>query len=400
LAARVGGTAPSQAISITNSSPGIYTEALKAAFGAVSTTFSPNGSIPSPGLAAQGTSTAMSVALNTGTAGSFSGTAGINFTSTGAGTDSAQDMSVGSGSVTLTGNVYTPAVADVITTSPIDFGIVHVGDGGGSLAQSVTVQSGASATALNDVLTGAINATGAAAFSGSGTLGAGLAPGASSSALHINLNTGTAGISTGAANLILASHDSQLADLPLSTSPLSLHAQVNNYASLSILQQGGQGSLSGGGTSFTLDFGDVVQGAAAQEAVLALLSDNPPADEAFTDLLSSTASLVSGSGFEFSGCSASALSAGASQGGCDIVFDTGSLGSFTEQLSFDVESSNSSGYDKVIGDVTLTLEGDIVSSGPSVPEPSTWAMMLVGFAGLAFAGRRARGGFRLAQRVS
>jgi hypothetical protein len=31
-----------------------------------------------------------------------------------------------------------------------------------------------------------------------------------------------------------------------------------------------------------------------------------------------------------------------------------------------------------------------------VPEPSTWAMMLVGFAGLGFAGWRARGGFRLA----
>jgi hypothetical protein len=33
---------------------------------------------------------------------------------------------------------------------------------------------------------------------------------------------------------------------------------------------------------------------------------------------------------------------------------------------------------------------------PTIPEPSTWAMMLVGFAGLAFAGWRARGGVRLA----
>jgi hypothetical protein len=32
----------------------------------------------------------------------------------------------------------------------------------------------------------------------------------------------------------------------------------------------------------------------------------------------------------------------------------------------------------------------------AVPEPSTWAMMLLGFAGLGFAGWRARGGFRLA----
>jgi hypothetical protein len=33
--------------------------------------------------------------------------------------------------------------------------------------------------------------------------------------------------------------------------------------------------------------------------------------------------------------------------------------------------------------------------GGSVPEPSTWAMMLLGFAGLAFAGLRARGRFHL-----
>jgi hypothetical protein len=32
----------------------------------------------------------------------------------------------------------------------------------------------------------------------------------------------------------------------------------------------------------------------------------------------------------------------------------------------------------------------------SVPEPSTWAMMLLGFVGLGYAGVRARGGFRLA----
>ena len=36
-----------------------------------------------------------------------------------------------------------------------------------------------------------------------------------------------------------------------------------------------------------------------------------------------------------------------------------------------------------------------VSPVPSVPEPDTWAMMLLGFAGLAVLGRKARAGFRL-----
>ena len=33
-----------------------------------------------------------------------------------------------------------------------------------------------------------------------------------------------------------------------------------------------------------------------------------------------------------------------------------------------------------------------VAFAPAAPEPSTWAMMLIGFAGLGFAGFRRRGG--------
>ena len=63
---------------------------------------------------------------------------------------------------------------------------------------------------------------------------------------------------------------------------------------------------------------------------------------------------------------------GVSQGGCDIFFDTDLAGMFTEVLDFPVESSNSSGYDQVIGHVTLTIEGSVGSGPPPpVPEPST-----------------------------
>jgi PEP-CTERM motif len=72
------------------------------------------------------------------------------------------------------------------------------------------------------------------------------------------------------------------------------------------------------------------------------------------------------------------------------LFDTGSLGSFTEILSFDVESSNSSGYDQVIGNVSLTLQGTIVSSPPTVPEPGTMSMLASGCGVLFFLVRRQR----------
>src|SRR4029077_4347817 len=163
-------------------------------------------------------------------------------------------------------------------------------------------------------------------------------------------------IFNGTANLALASHDADLADLPLTTSPLSLNAQVNNFAALSLLKEGGDGTLS---DSFDLNFGNVALGSGTEEAMLAILNNHPLAEQAFTDLLSSTATIVSGSGFRFTGCSVTNLLGGVSQRGCDIFFDTGLAGMFTEILDFPVESSNSSGYDQVIGHVTLTIEGSI-----------------------------------------
>ena len=62
-------------------------------------------------------------------------------------------------------------------------------------------------------------------------MGAGVAGnGGSSNALKVGLNTGTAGMYSGSAALALASHDSQLTDVALNAGPVSLTAQVNNYA--------------------------------------------------------------------------------------------------------------------------------------------------------------------------
>jgi hypothetical protein len=42
---------------------------------------------------------------------------------------------------------------------------------------------------------------------------------------------------------------------------------------------------------------------------------------------------------------------------------------------------------------------EFASATPSIPEPSTWAMMLIGFAGLALAGyRRAKAGHAILAR--
>ena len=82
-----------------------------------------------------------------------------------------------------------------------------------------------------------------------------------------------------------------LADLPLMTAPRSLEAPAGKYAALAILKEGGDATLS---DSFVLDFGSVTLGSGTEEAMLAILNDNLLAEQAFTDLLSSTATVVSG----------------------------------------------------------------------------------------------------------
>jgi len=110
LAARVGDAAPSAGVSVANISPDVYTEGLMADIGTVANGFTAGGNIAN--LVAGGSdASSLQVALNTGTAGSFGGTAAVNFVSTGAGATGAADVGVGTGTVNLTGRVYTPAVA-------------------------------------------------------------------------------------------------------------------------------------------------------------------------------------------------------------------------------------------------------------------------------------------------
>ncbi len=373
-AARVGNGTLAGNLSVTNTAANDgFSEKLNASItGTTPAVIGASGQVL--GLAAgQTNSSSLQVTLDNSTAGAISGTAMVQFKSDGTGFDNGAPIDNGSQVVTVTGKVYTPAVANVFTSSPVDFGIVHVGDGGGNVAKSVAVQNSATTTALNDVLIGSIGA-GGAPFSGNGDLGAGLGPQASSSALQVNLDTTKAGIYTGSANLSLASHDADLSDLSLTTNPLALMAQVNLYAALAFLQQGGQGSLTGGGNSFVLDFGNVLQNS-SQEALLAFLNDNPLADQAFTDLLSSTGTIISGSGFTITGDSVSDLLGGVSQGGFHVAFDASDLGSFLETLSFDVKSSNPSGFNGFLAPVTFTIEGDVVASGPSVPGPGTLTLL-------------------------
>ena len=111
---------------------------------------------------------------------------------------------------------------------------------------------------------------------------------------------------------------------------------------------------------------------------------------ALSDLLDGKFTIVSGSGdFGLTGLDRfTGLSAGGQSGPIDVSFDTSTLGTFTEVI--DLEGTgyyNGATYSPYAVDAVLTIEGTVGTAG-AVPEPSTWALMLLGFAGLGFAGYR------------
>jgi len=137
LAARVGDASPTQAVSMTNTSPDIFTEGLSVTRGCHLGGFqTSSGNITN--LAAGGTSAAaIHVALDTGAAGSFTGTQALNFRLDwrryhrrtrsrrryGVGQSHREGLHAGGGAA---------------ETTSVNFGIVHVGDASPTQAVSVT----------------------------------------------------------------------------------------------------------------------------------------------------------------------------------------------------------------------------------------------------------------------
>ncbi len=381
VAARVGGASPNTAIGITNSSPDLFTEGLNVTRGATSAGFTSAGSITN--LAAQGASNAITVSLSTATAGSFTGSQALNFVSTGAGTTNAPDVSVGNGSVTLNGKVYTPAAAQLNTPS-VNFGIVHVGDA--VAQQNVSVTNSAPVTALNDVLLAQFNSA-SAPFTGSGNLGAGLAAQQTSvNALKVGISTGAAGVYSGAASFSAASHDADLSDAALANLVVSLSGQVNNFASDAFFFNGGAGNFTQSGSIFTLDYGTVAQNSGTRTTTL--LAGNNAVGPA--DLLDGTFQLVDVNDFNESGFSNFLnFAAGQNTGPLMLSFSSMTLGSFNDTIILHGVGHNASGFSAAIGDIQLNIRGVVQQASSNVPEPDSLLLLGLGVP-LLFVRRKAR----------
>jgi hypothetical protein len=243
--------------------------------------------------------------------------------------------------------------------------------------------SNAAGGALADTLSASIGGS-ASPFNASGVV-SGLAAGASNtSGLTVTLDTSAAGLYSGTASLAFTSQNPDMADLPLPAGTVQLSAQVNRLAQAALTQTAGAGTFSGGGNSLTLDFGSVVEGSGSFTALLALA--NGVAGPA--DALSGSFDLsgVSGGIFTLGGFSSfSGLAAGSVlAGGLSVGFDTSTIGVYDQLVVLRGVSTNGSGPDLALADVTLRLQGTVVA----VPEPGTYLMMLFGGLVLLWAARR------------
>jgi hypothetical protein len=394
-ATRVGGSALTGSLTVANVAPytANYTEALSSTLSTASPfTVGGGASVTTGNLSADPSSAAHSqsvaVGLGAGTAGAFSGSVAIANTSIAVAGSGFSNLDLGGQQVNVTGDVYQTAVAE--TPTSVNVGVFHADSGVGSA--SVTVANTATG-ALTDSIVGAFGSpTPASPFGASGPL-TGVAAGHSSNALQATFNTAgrAAGSYSSSVGLSLASHDSELSDVALSVGPVSLTAQVNNYAVAGFGKTSGDGALSAapGTANYVLDFGTVQQGSADLGSMLFAAN---LASGIYSDLLSGDFSIVSGGGdFGLTGFGPFAgLAAGAQFGPLGVTFDTASLGTFVETIDLNGTGSyDGASYSPYAVDAVLTIEGTVTSAG-AVPEPSTWATMGLGFLGLAFAGYRAR----------
>ena len=180
----VGATA-AQALIVANTAANDgWSEALDASFGSVAAGLVSSGSVGL--LASGGSSTAMSLAMNTATAGAIGGNVTVSFSSDGTGSSGLGLTALGSQTISVTGNVYRLAAPNVL--GPIGFGNVHIG---ATAAQALIVAN----TAANDGWSEALDASFGSVAAGllsSGSVGL-LASGGSSTAMSLAMNTATAG---------------------------------------------------------------------------------------------------------------------------------------------------------------------------------------------------------------
>ena len=358
---RVGGTG-SQVLTVSNTAPaGAFTEGLNANFGA--NTGDATNNAGSISLLAGGASNgaAMSVGVNTASAGAKSGTVTVNFVSDGTGTSGLGQNSVGSQVIVVSGDVYRLAQGDTTPLS-VNFGNLRVGAGA---SQTLTVQN----SAVNDGFSESLNAnfggaTGDASHNG-GVVNLLAAGSANNSAMSVALDTGTAGAKTGTVVVNYQSDGtgtSGLAAIAAGGQTINLSGNVFQVA---------QGQLN----TAALNFGTVQVGQAVQQTLS--ISNTATGAAGFVEDLNASFGASSGQGAAqiFGTGSISGLVAGGTNASNMVVnVNTGTAGVINGAIAVNFFSagavngvSNGLGVLSVVSD-SYNVSGTIITNGQVIDQ--------------------------------
>jgi hypothetical protein len=352
------GAADSAALSVTNStSNAAYTEGLDASFTGTTGSATDTGALSLLGAGATN-GAGLSVGLSTATAGALAGTATLGLTSDGAGTSGLGTTALPAQTIAVSGDVYAYA-APVLAATTYNAGVVHVGS---TITQALTIANAPANPAFTEGLDAAfLSNTGSVTSAGTlSLLGAGAVD---SQSLVLALNTATSGTISGTATLSLTSDGSGTSGLGTTALPsqtITLGATVDTYAVASLKEVSGPGTLTASGSSYTLNLGSVLQGAAALSADVEVLNSATGLADllggSFTVTTASTA--ITNTGLTaFSG-----LGAGAGDTAPVVKLATTTAGTFSEKITIASAGSNASGYSGALGPITLTVTGIVAQT--------------------------------------
>jgi hypothetical protein len=337
---------------------GLYSENLDASFSGTSFThgtFADSGSIS---LLAAGATNASSLAvtLGTGAAGTVAGTATIALKSDGSGIDTLGITALTAKTVAVTGAIYNYATA-ALPGTVISLGVVHAG---GSLSEALTLSNIAATGTYSESLDASFSG-GTGSAMGSGTIALLHAGASNSSSLVVGLSIGQTGVLSGTEVLALTSDGSgidALGTTALAPQTITITGTVDNYATAALEQISGAGTLTGGGTVYTLALGNIQQGTGSLTADLGVLNSAA----AVSDLLGGnfTISNASGAFTNTSFSSFSGLAAGQADTLPVITLSGTNAGNFSELITLSSAGSNSSGYNGTLANITLDVTGNVL----------------------------------------
>lgn len=336
-----------------------------------------NGAGPLTDLAAGATDdSTLQAGLISKTAGPATGTLTLSSESDGSAiTGDGQTTALPDQTITLSGNFYRPASADLVNGTEPTY-VVHVGDPG---TIPIEIENNAAADGYSEDLVASVDTVDGGGISASGTTGD-IAPGDTSDAIALTVPTTTPGQYFDSSVTLDLSSDGTAVDglsaVSLGSVKIDPEILVLNYA-VPVLTNISTSSatLTNSGNDYTLDLGTLSAGAVVNGLTLWLTNTAPHASPPVAgndyDALGGTITDAGASAYTIQAQPIQDIPAGQGLSQIRISLDTHQAGAFTDTITIDPTSDSPDGTSTALPEMTITVTATI--TGPAAPTALTLA---------------------------